>query len=307
MNSIKYLFYKAINCVFLSIFSRRSNPLLRFFGSVQKNTHSFLFDFSDKTTHLGDRLFFFPLIYLLIQGGYRVKLSEQDALTGQLFSVIYGYAGLDFSDAKKDDLVIIPQPSYLNFRSKYSNGMLVDFTDCSGALKISEQLIASFQEALNLKLEINHPKAIGRSIEIGSLQHEKGFYLFSNYINSGKFRKYFVDENRLLKKCTELRRQGYKIIHVGSALDAHEDFRSYNFVDLDLRGKLTIVELIDLVSHENVLGAVTYDNFLMHLVGLFHKKALVLFRGRFSRRQYAHHMKHINNTFFDDERYLIYI
>lgn len=306
---IGYLGYKILNNLLLRIVASKQSPLLRSVGVFNEDHRAFYFEFSDATTHFGDRLFFLPLILTLVKNGYTVRLSDQDFVTSELLMKIAGCNQLDSAGYQDGDVVIIPKPSYLRFMQRYPDCVLVDFTDNSVKQGITDQLVVSFQECfdLNFSLFPEFPVCIGSSNTHSPLDEGGKYWLFSNYINSGRFRKLFVNENKLLEQCKELRNQGYKIIHVGSKQDVQIDNCLYDFVDIDLRGKISIYQLIDLVCNESVIGAVTYDNFLMHLVGIYCKRAFVLFRGRFSKAQYEHHMNCVNNTFFVDASRLEYL
>lgn len=306
---IGYLGYKILNNLLLRMVSSKQTPLLRSVGVFNGDQRAFYFEFSDATTHFGDRLFFLPLILTLVKNGYTVRLSDRDFVTSELFMKIAGCNQLDSAGYQDGDVVIIPKPSYLRFMQRYPDCVLVDFTDNSVKQGITDQLVVSFQKCfdLNFSLFPEFPVCIGSSKKHSLLDEGGKYWLFSNYINSGRFRKFFVNENKLLEQCKELKNQGYKIIHVGSKHDVQIDNCLYDFVDIDLRGKISIYQLIDLVYNQSVIGAVTYDNFLMHLVGLYRKQAFVLFRGRFSKVQYQHHINSVNNTFFVDISRLKYL
>ena len=47
-----------------------------------------LFDFSSDMTHLGDRLFFLPLVSGLRDAGYEMCLNPHDRITTELFNAI---------------------------------------------------------------------------------------------------------------------------------------------------------------------------------------------------------------------------
>lgn len=306
---INYILSKIFNNMFARVSTRASGPLLRMLGKPDLASNCIFVDLSDASTHLGDRLFFLPLISAFTGAGCRVKLSKQDRWTNDLLVTILGLERLELSEAGPSDLIVFPQPSLLNFRNLYADAILVDFSDAGAQQKISQQLLASFRDLLDM----NFPDAPSGSIVLASRRHsdflaDNGrYFLFSNYINSGRFRKFFVDERKLLRQCEKLKGDGYRIVHLGSVADKLADKRVYPFVDLDLRGKIQISDMPSLVSSPAVLGAVTYDNFLMHLTGLYRKKAFVLFRGRLSKKNVDHHMQFVNNTFFDEENFLEYL
>ena len=129
----------------------------------------------------------------------------------------------------------------------------------------------------NYELAAPHDSEVSVGLKGGS------WVVFNNYIASGLFRKFFVEEELLYSKCVQLRKEGHKIIHLGSESDKRSDLREYPFVDYDLRGKLSLKQLLNLVVHPSVASTVTYDNFFMHLFGMLGKDAHVLFRGRFTK------------------------
>lgn len=308
---ISYIWYKLKTRRAVKAETKKIAPLLRSresdFANFCKNI---FFDFSDRTTHLGDRLFFIPLVSELIASGFSVTISSKDCVTSALAESICGLALRKCETPSEHDVVIYPAPSFFNFRKNYPEAVLVDFTDTNVASKISDQLISSVSELFRLDLQKNFfrpfekPK-IAKEFLPGDNSIE--YYLFSNYIDSGRFRKFFIDENKLLAKADKIAKQGYKIIHVGSKQDKAKDKKLYPFVDVDLRGQTSIPDIIQMVQSENIVGAITYDNFLMHLVGMYGKTAYVLFRGRFTRKNREHHILHVNNTFFDQKDKLIYL
>ena len=308
---IPYLLYKLKNHRAVHFESRKISPLLRSRGNIcDKNYQEFFFDFSDPTTHLGDRLFFIPLIDSLIAAGFSVCINANDMITDVLAESILGLS-LKKTDAPSSKaLTVYPAPSYLNFKRLYPKSCLVDFTDLAVLTKICEQLILSFNKYFQLTLQNKiFSWTINSSSTSNFLINDRSteYYLFSNYIDSGRFRKFFIDESKLFKQAVKLKRQGYKIIHVGSKQDKLKDTNHYPFVDVDLRGETSIGDLIHMVKAENVIGAITYDNFLMHLFGIYGKVAYILFRGRFTLKSRQHHMLYVNNTFFKVEGRLIYL
>jgi hypothetical protein len=275
--------------------------MLSLVGDSPQNLQHIYFDFDDPTTHLGDRLFFFPLIAQLHAKGFTLSLNLADNVTRQIFYALYGVDPFLDGGDKDVDLAVIPKPSYLNKRETHKSLLVVDFTDSKITGIITESLIMSFgklfAQHLNAQcLSICNPRF--RIFPTTILAENQNYYLFSNYIHSGFFRKWFLNENRLQLKCIEIKNQGYKIIHVGSAQDKVGDKKFYSYVDLDLRGKLSLIQLILLLASPKINGSITYDNFLMHLTGLFNKEAYVLFRGRFGKSGRAHHFRYVNNTCF---------
>lgn len=307
LTTLKYLLYKVTNAASIFFFTRRNCPLIRTFNGSTKQPNFFYFDLNHSTTHLGDRLFFFPLLYVLINNGYSVCVSSSDVTTRDMFKKIYGIPISFIPEGITTDSIFLPQPSFLSSFNKIEMGYVIDFGDCTTSSKITEQLIYSFNtqfllEIRNPRIDLPPNPTISRF-----LNANETYYIFSNYINSGSFRRHFVNQDVLISKALEMKRLGYKIIHVGSSADATNDCVTYQFVDIDLRGKTSIIDSIELINSPNVHGSITYDNFFMHLTGLYGKIAYVLFRGRFTRKNREHHMLYVNNTFFDQKDKLIYL
>lgn len=307
---LAYIKNKIVNNIAFAAKTVKVASLLRAADIVCIDSGSFCFDFSDATTHLGDRLFFIPLMKALAEKGYDLRISQHDTVTEVLLRKIIGVSPVGMTDLNASDCIIFPAPSFSNLNRKYKKGVLVDFTDTACSQKVTMQLIDSVNQFFDLNLKHTGLKKIcvnDNSRSSFGLSIDQEYWLFSNYIDSGRFRKLFLNENKLVKKAEYIKSKGFNIIHVGSKADADKDGRKYEFVDIDLRGKTSISEMIDLVQLPSVVGAITYDNFLMHLMGIYGKVAYVLFRGRFSRKNREHHMLHVNNTFFDQRDKLIYL
>lgn len=294
-----YLIYKIINNLFCLFWNKnKSIPLLKFrYFSFDETI--FNFDFTHHTTHLGDRLFFFPLIKSLHDKNIPYHITD-NGLTEKLFYSIYGVCLV--SSTGKNYINIIPKPSLLYFLTKYDNLILCDFTDLKINNKVSLELISSFSSLFNINLDFNYSYDFNAKISLRNelLTDGDSYIIFNNYINSGFFRIFFLKMNLLIDKCILLKNSGFKIIHVGSLNDMRNDSNIYSFVDVDLRGLLSPDELISLLNHPNVVGIVTLDNFIMHIGHIFNKNTWVLFRGRFFKSNYLHHLNYINNNFSID-------
>lgn len=284
--------------------------MLTLFNEYPKQLDSIKIDLSDPTTHFGDRLFFFPLIAMLHQNGFRLILNPEDLVTREIFFTLYGFDPFCEKNSDSIDLVVIPKPSFLRKRESNTPILTVNFADKQINRVITQSLIQNFNNLFeltdqNIKNTIKYK--ISNEYLDGILETNQKYYLFNNYIQSGRFRKWFLSEGKLKSKCAQLKSQGYQIIHVGSKQDLLEDHYHYSFVDHDLRGRLSLSDFLLLCNSFNVLGAVTYDNFLMHIMGILNKKAFILFRGRFSTSNKYLHLRYVNNTFFSFENQPTYL
>jgi len=268
-----------------------------------------LFDFSHSSTHLGDRLFFAPIIFELIRLGYQIYTSDNDGITNPLFQRLDAKVALDsVSSGENVDLVVIPSASLLALNQRYTknNLLIFQFTRAKNH-DIIDDLGYAFSKITGLQISDLSLTNFPQMVQSVNNKTDENYFLFSNYIDSGWFRKFMINGSALEKKAYELKKDGYRIIHIGSKDDLAGDSMDYKFVDIDLRGTLSIVELVDLISSKRIVGAVTYDNFIMHLVGIFDKKAFVLFRGRFLKHNVDLHINFVNSVFFRSYNNISYL
>lgn len=309
---MKYIIYKLLNALYLKFFKKFSYSDILFSDkNIELHKISCIFfDFSHNSTHLGDRLFFFPIIRELYKNGINVCLSKNDSISESLFLELD--SSLSFKNFTNDDikstLIVLPAPSFLALKNKYKhfNIAICNFIEIKNR-NIIEELDIGFSKILHKKISSSICLNFNNKTIDYSYIEDNNYYVYSNYIDSGWFRKYFINNKTLDKKASDLRNDGYKIIHVGSKKDLGKDKKIYNFIDLDLRGKLSIIELARMINDKNIVGVVAYDNFIMHLSGIFNKKTFVLFRGRFLRKNTNKHIKYINNAFFDINNQINYL
>jgi hypothetical protein len=294
-----YIFYKIFNEVFF-IFSgyRRVEPLLfaRNMSEIKNSDFFLTFDLSHSAVHLGDRLFFLPLLRWLSLN--KLPFILDDPITRELYARIYceNIPSSQFINDKKS-IQVITKPMFLSRYKQKKSFLVVDFSDLVKGGSVSDGLVLSVGNFLYPTVDNNPTLKLSTPIR-GPVSKEGGYILFSNYIDSGNFRKIFLNQNilsftaRIIKLITN-----QVVIHVGSTRDKDFDTSAYDFVSLDLRGQHTIFEILDFFEAGKISAVVTYDNFWMHIANLYNIPVFVLFRGRILRKNYNHHMKSVNNTF----------
>ncbi len=304
----KYVIYKLINNLISLLFLKAGPPLIYTRNLNLGKLKQIKIDISHSTTHLGDQLFLIPLVRFLMDKKVDVEIVD-DGLFKNLYQDVTGCV-LSEKLVSSTSPVLILKPSFLEKRKKYSKLIVVDFTDTRSTSKISLKLI----ESLSLLFEINFYKYKFVANALQStlvnkvpLDSSSKYIIFNNYIDSGKFRTLFLDIEKLKNQCINYKKHGYKIIHVGSAKDKDFDGVIYDFVDIDLRGMLSIHDLICLIFCREIISVVTFDNFIMHIAHIFGKSTHVLFRGRFTQSQFKHHMKSVNNTFLLENKTITYL
>ncbi len=184
------------------------------------------------------------------------------------------------------------------FRSNH-NLIIVDFTDPIQSNSISHQIVYSFAEFIGASEYLVYKDVPDFNIN-SNYQPCKRSILFNNYIDSGSFRKIFLNLEllsltaRILKSSTSS-----DVTHIGSKNDSVLDGKTYDFVNLDLRGVATIFDILDLFESGQVSSVVTLDNFWMHIANIYNVPVYVLFRGRLLKKNFKHHISAVNDCFFN--------
>ena len=220
---------------------------------------------------------------------YEIYLSEGDTITNSLFKGIYGYD----LDKKKvcalNTILVIPEPSFLaKFLLLNKENVLVVRFNKKSEKTVVEQLFNLFNFH-----DIDPITYFPNTSKLKKNSKGRKILLFSNYIDSGFFRKWFVDKELFVKKCKNFKKEGFSIWHVGTQQDKKNDKQTYNFVDKDLRGNLSLSELVDIVKYNDV-KLVCFDNFVMHLGHFFDRETHILFRGRITKLAFDFHINCVN-------------
>ena len=83
------------------------------------------------------------------------------------------------------------------------------------------------------------------------------------------------------------------------------DYREiYNdeFVNLiDMRNKLSIYKLVELISSDLCLSIFSFDNLIMHIGNIFEKECNIKFRGKSRLMEEVFHFNYVNNSYRNDE------
>lgn len=317
MKYIKYFFHLVKKifylCVLFFLKQKEFKPGVFLLGQKtfsKGKRFVFYFDNPDYM-HPGDHLFFEPLMRWLKQMQFNVCVLP----TASMRSYFDQNGYMTDVHLQKSD-VIITRPEMLFEVQKFSKAIILIHTACSS---INQPLINYLVDVFAVLFQIESKKIPvdcrpskqcrhkDQNAKLHLLQDEK-YVLFSNYIASGKFRigkkkKFMLIE--FAKKFKTL--HNCKFIHVGSNSDRLNDQTIYDFIDLDLRGETSIDDLFYLASLPHVLSAVTFDNFIMHLMAINEKKSFVLFRGRWTRQAHNYHINYINPPFKTDKKLIEYI
>lgn len=277
---LKFLFrlsYKKINAGFWS----NSNDL----GDISKK--NLLIDLSnEKVNHFGDQLFFISAFANADCQNIKFIVNERYYMLWKNFDIKNVYKRSE--KIRYDDQIYIStfENSLLNniISREFKKRIYFDFTDHS----INQPLYLHLKEFFKLKYFLRKKN---NSIRNDSKLTKKPFYLFNDIIYSRGFLRKSLSI-KLKNYIDNIIGYDYPIYFIGSKSD--KKFYNFNSKLIDLRGKISFEEMIQLFKNDNCLGFIGLDNGLMHLGLMYYLNCKVLFRGKIFKSQTNHHYKSIN-------------
>lgn len=288
---LKYLINKLYNRIYLKLLKRnRVFPNLYHIGThISKRVRTIVFYFPGaKFMNFGDHLFFEPVCRLLKTNGYDVSIIPLSEM-----KYYFEKAGIKTGDINTIDNydLIISRPDFIKEVKDKRNVVLIDIAYAG----IKEPLINDLCKKFTLYFDLKHnvsakPTYVVQNIDCFQkfhLQKNKRYVVFNNYLTSGSFRVAGKKYDKLEKFIKDFKQKNplYLVIHTGSKNDKIKDKKQYGFVDIDLRGKTSIMDLFDLSALPNLDYYIGFDAFVMHLFFLKEKKAYVLSRGRWTEKE----------------------
>lgn len=239
--------------------------------------------------HLGDQLFFQPLVRYLEGCGLQVGVAPTKPM--REYFAAQGHQLIEPAQLADYDLVITPVWALLDqpLERRFSRCLYVDATDTAIDIPLCGHLVREIGARLGLPPSgmDDIPAAWADAPSLLALEPDVSYALFNNYVDSGRFRINRHSHALLREKIAELKGQGVRIIHAGSAADKDGDSADYPEVDLDLRGKTSIADAFRLAAHPQVAHVVAFDTFIMHL-GLINKKLCYVHVRRSSPKRAAY-------------------
>jgi ADP-heptose:LPS heptosyltransferase len=80
--------------------------------------------------------------------------------------------------------------------------------------------------------------------------------------------------------------ENIEIIMVGTKGNKEKDKYTYGFEYIDLRGKTSIEDIIELANQEQIKYFIGFDNFIMHVFSVLQKPSFVVYRGRIGKHKH---------------------
>jgi len=235
--------------------------------------------------HVGDHLFFLPLIRSFIDAGYETEICVSPLM-------------IPFFE--RLNLPIVPEPkSFTEYDLVVSRFELIPLLSKNQALfvhvskhltmPICSQLLSTFSQYFHRSFHSQLDYSVFSEPEILTLLNlptDQEFILFNSYCDSSSYlatgRKKDLLISHAKAKAEELNCQ---VVFLGTQNDKDTDHSDYPFPFIDLRGKTSIVEVFQLVRSPKVVLYIGFDAFIMHAMSLAGKRSLVKFRGRLTRKQ----------------------
>lgn len=249
--------------------------------------------------HLGDHLFFLPLIKTFIDSGYQIEVAPTAAMRPLLDKLSLPVVS---NPVKFNNYDLIISRTELFDKLIHYKVLLVDVAR-NLSMPICDQLITQFSKYFVLKKYIAYDFAILKSDNILQQMHllpKYKYVLFNFYCDSSAFLITTKKINSLVAKVKSYALlPGYKVVLVGSKIDKDNDNFIYDFDYIDLRGQTTVLDIFRLAQSDNVEHYIGFDAFVMHAFSLVHKPSFVVFRGRLGVKQHKmlekYHVHLFNN------------
>lgn len=307
---LKRAYEKIRDKYFLSKYTNKVEECLYTYNLEKREIKKVLFYFPKyEYMHLGDHLFFEPLMNQLVKDGYEVSVFPAKIM--EFYFKNLGYRVI--SELEEDIDLIITRTEFIKEIKKLKNVLLYEYLNtnlneklCVDIVKKVYKVIDSTKiiDSLSIKIQyLKLDKELQKEIQnkYNILQDNK-YIIFNNYLDSGKFLNIFSNYNKKFEiKLKDLKKQGYYVIHVGSKKDKEKDRKIYNFVDIDLRGKTSVEELFYLIDLDNIKVNVGFDAFIMHLFFIKNKKNYIFIRNKITSKRKECIKKYFNPPLYIKE------
>ena len=284
MYLLEKLFMYARNLTFMPRHERAGGVFD--FARLSSPPASVGFDFSNaRHVHLGDQLFYEPVIRAFRDRGVSVVVAPIPAARDYFREA--GYDVVPPAEVLRQELRIssIWMYGYMprderRERFLYLNAIHHDITG-----PVAEFLAEHALRAACLDPALRPIDGRPYLVQPGPtpLDDEPGQWMvFNDTVSSGWFRVAPGDRRAVARAAEEMRREGFRIVRVGTEAERRARPALVGVEDLDLRGRTSVMELFRLLRSPKVAGTVSFDHVVAHMGMACGKPAIIRMR-RMSR------------------------
>ena len=240
---------------------------------IPKDDKKVLIDIYDECNHMGDVLFFGPLIQGLVNNGCPLSVFDRHDFYKNLYSlkIQASYDYTIFRSYRHQD----------RLQNANSPSNLVNFFESSG-VPISKWLYSRFlrsgyDQSLNTFISNLRKYSVGfaRSKNIDSIFNSE-YVIFSPFINSRRVGLYPPKDlilKDIIKQLNYYKFINKKIILVGQSVLLNDNFNLFKeYIDIDLMDQTNIYDLVNIIDSPKCIAVLSYDTFTYHLATLLKKR-----------------------------------
>jgi hypothetical protein len=258
------------------------------FAHLEEPPTSIGFDFSNaRHVHIGDHLFLEPTVRACGDRGVSVVIAPIAPMRDYFREA--GYRVVTAEDARQQELRVTSVYMYDDVprAERHERYLYLNTIDHQITGRVAEHLAQHVVRAACLDPHASmidgrpSPVAPGPTALDVLDSQTANWWVFNDAVDSGWFRVLPSDRTLLAEAAAEKRREGYRIVRVGSAADLEARPHSLKFDHLDLRGRTSIMDLFRLLRAPQVAGTISFDTVVAHM-GIACDKDAVIHLRRFS-------------------------
>jgi hypothetical protein len=260
------------------------------FANLASAPASIGFDFSNgRHVHIGDHLFLEPTVRACRDRGVPVVVAPMAAMRDYFAEA--GYSVVVPEEARAQALRVSSVYMYDDIPrgERHERYLYLNTIDHHITGRVAEHLAEHVVRAA--RLDPAKPAIDGRPYLVRrgptaldvtrGMTHAPNWWVFNDAVDSGWFRVLPQDRRLLADVAAEKRRQGFRIVRVGSPADLAKRPALHGVEDLDLRGKTSVMDLFRLLHSPSVAGTISFDTVVAHMGIACGKDAVIRLR-RFS-------------------------
>ena len=238
-----------------------------------------------KSIHFGDTLWFEPIIRSFVKNYNNVFVYSSQHM--QFYFKQLGYSVIENeSEISQNDILVTRIDLSYYLRGKHT--IFLDFSYEHIGVKLIDYILNKLETCLKIKIDDAKPLGISYSVTVlaklfskFNLNTNPKYIIFNNYMDSFDLQlnpEGFIQSREELNDFArqfKTKNPQYTFIYTGSQKDSESLPTLPDFIDVDLRGKTTIEELVMLVASDQIICYIGYDTFLLHAFNLYNKDSYI--------------------------------